>query len=457
VTHRAPQGRRKLFVAAASATAIACLISLAGCGLTSKPVAAPHAIVEELDASGGGTVPERPAGLAKIDHFIFIMQENRSFDSYFGTYPGADGIPANAMVPGLLGAPVAPYHNPALKNRGGPHGWAAANADANGGLMNGFLGQSFGSLVPDPAVNPADGNPGDVMGYHDYREIPNYWSYADLYVLQDHMFEPVASYTLPSHLYMLAGQSGGYVGGPLVPVPTSFAFPEITQLLKAAGIDWKYYVRQGSEAQTQHDAIAGANSIGTPAPQVYTNMNPLPAFPAVRDDPSQWARLVSTDRYYADAAAGTLPQVSWLVPSDTVSEHPPENIAKGMAYVTSVVNAAMASPEWDHTAIFITWDEWGGFYDHAVPPKVDQYGLGPRVPGLIISPYIRRGYIDHKVTSTASWLKIVEERYSLPSLTARDATAYDMIDAFDFTQSPRQPVLLRATPQGSPYPPTVMR
>jgi phospholipase C len=220
-------------------------------------------------------------------------------------------------------------------------------------------------------------------------------------------------------------------------------------------VEWKYYVRQGSPAETRQRAISAQDSAETQAARVYSYMNPLLGFPAVRNDPSQTDRVVATDQFYLDAAAGKLPQVCWLVPSDAVSEHPPANITHGMAYVTGAVNAVMRSPDWQHSAIFITWDEWGGFYDHVSPPRVDAYGLGLRVPGLIISPYAKRGFIDHKPSSTGSWLRIVEERYHLPSLTARDSKAYDMIDAFDFSQSPRPPVLLQATPQGSPYPPKV--
>jgi phospholipase C len=126
-----------------------------------------------------------------------------------------------------------------------------------------------------------------------------------------------------------------------------------------------------------------------------------------------------------------------------------------MAYVTGLVNAVMQSPEWNSTAIFITWDDWGGYYDHVVPPKVDEFGYGIRVPGLVISPYAKQGYIDHKTYSFESWLKIVEERYGVPSMTKRDKDALDMIDSFDFTQKPRSPVILSPTHQGSPYPPAL--
>ena len=411
----------------------------------------------QLVANGGGTTPQIPPGLEKIDHFVFIIQENRSFDSYFGTYPGADGIPTGTVVAGFLGKQVAPYHDSALKNRGGPHGWDNAHADIDGGRMDGFLKQSYGSLVLFPQLPGFAGGPDDVMGYHDYREIPNYWDYANLYVLQDRMFESVASYSLPSHLYALAGQSGGYVGGPLAPRPSTFSFPEITELLQDTNIDWKYYVREGREADTEDDSVVGMSSDDTQSAHLYTYKNPLPAFPAVRNDAGQWNRLVDTEQFFRDARAGELPQVSWVIPSDDVSEHPPSDIGVGMAYVTGVVNAVMASPDWEHTAIFISWDDWGGFYDHVNPPSVDKYGLGLRVPGLVISPYAKHGYIDHRTASFESWLKLIEERFEVPSLTARDTNAYDMIDAFDFNQIPREPVQLDETPSGSPYPPVKVR
>ncbi len=411
----------------------------------------------DLQSAGGGTIPPRPPGLEKIDHFIFIIQENRSFDHYFGTYPGADGIPANALVPGRFGTPVAPYHSSSIVDRGGPHGWDNALADVDGGAMDGFLRQSWDSVAQNPL---GLGSPDDVISYHDYREIPNYWDYANLYVLQDRMFESVRSYSLPSHLYIMAGQSGGFHGGSyngqLDPVPTEFTFPEVTQLLQESGIDWKYYVKPGHEPDTEGHIVGVGSSLEQTA-KTFSNRNPLPRFPAVRDDSSQWNRLVDTKQFYVDAKNGTLPQVSWVIPSDDVGEHPPSNIRTGMAYTTGLVNAVMQSPEWNHTAIFIAWDDWGGFYDHVVPPSVDEFGYGLRVPGLVVSPYAKMGYIDHHEASFEGWLKLVEERFGVAAMTVRDTNAYDMIDAFDFKQKPRQPVLLDATPAGSPYPPPVRR
>jgi phospholipase C len=360
---------------------------------------------------------------------------------------------------------VPSYHDTNDVNRGGPHIWSNAQGDIDGGKMDGFLVQSYKGVGPlavpptqnfNPNYTPGR-EPRDVMGYHDWHEISNYWSYAKLYVLQDRMFESVASYSLPAHLYMLAAQSGGYLGGfvngRFQPKPTTYDFPEITELLTSGKIDWKYYVTAGTIPDNEDGQVVGTPTQQQQAPKKYTLWNPLPAFPAVRGDPQQWNRLVATDEFYSDCKNGTLPQVSWVIPSGAVSEHPPSGVREGMAYVTGLVNAVMASPDWDHTAIFIAWDDWGGFYDHVVPPKVDAVGYGIRVPGLVISPYARQGYVDHNTYSFESWLKIVEQRYGVASMTARDRAAADMLAAFDFTQKPRAPVPLAATTDGSPYPP----
>ena len=381
-----------------------------------------------------GPPPAAPPGLEKIQHFVFIMQENRSFDHYFGTYPGAEGIPPGVCVPNPSGgACVAPSHDAQLVNQGGAHNWVNALNSIDGGLMDGFIA---GSTL----------KPGDVMGWHDYRELTNYWNYASLYVLQDRLFESITSYSLPAHLYMLAAQSGGYIGtGQTKPV--SYSFSEITQLLGSGKVDWRYYVNRGMTAGAADGGVAAVDSDET----TYTFWNPLPAFPAVKNDPTQFSRLTDATQFYTDAQNGTLPQVSWIIPNSSLSEHPPASVAAGMNYVTGLVNAVMNSPQWNSTAIFIAWDDWGGFYDHVDPPKVDQYGLGIRVPGLVISPYARQGYVDHKTYSFESWLRIAEERFGVVPMTARDNTANDMADAFDFTQQPRPPVLMNGS--GSPYPP----
>jgi uncharacterized protein (TIGR03437 family) len=385
--------------------------------------------------------PPAPPGLEKIRHFVFIMQENRSFDHYFGTYPGAEGIPPGICVPNANGPCVAPFHNTQLVNQGGEHYAQNALTCIDGGLMDGFL----------PGAIPSAGVvTGDVMGWHDYNEIPNYWNYANLYVLQDRLFESIASFSLPAHLYMMAAQSGGYIGnGRHEPLPRFYDFPEITHLLGSGQIDWKYYVNRGQTPTVNDEDFTIEDGDET----TYSFWNPLPAFSAVKNNPAQFGRLTNAAQFYVDARNGALPQVSWVIPNYPLSEHPPMNLAPGMNYVTGLVNAVMSSPLWNSTAIFIAWDDWGGFYDHVIPPQVDQYGLGIRVPGLIISPYARQGYIDHKTYSFESWLRIVEERFGIVPMTPRDNMANDMTDAFDFTQQPRTPVPF--TPIGAPYPPTL--
>jgi phospholipase C len=429
---------------------ISLLFSACNPGPTSEPISSPV-------PTSNPTASSNAVGLDKIEHFVFIMQENRSFDHYFGTYPGADGIPQDvAFIDPKDGTTVAPFYDTEDVNRGGPHDWDNSAADIDKGKMDGFLAQSYTAINPNgeyfnPAV--AEGkNPKDVMGYHDYHQIPNYWNYARLYVLQDAMFESVTSYSLPAHLYMLAAQSGGYVNGAAQPRPLTYDFPEITELLAGGKIDWKYYVTSGTLPDTEDAHVVGVQSQEEQRADEYTLWNPLPAFPAVQNNPSQRSRLQGTSQFYIDAARGSLPQVSWVIPSGSVSEHPPGSVSEGMAYVTGLVNSIMLGPEWNTTAIFISWDDWGGFYDHAVPPQIDEFGLGIRVPGLVISPYAKQNYIDHNVYSFESWLRIIEVRFGVHPLTVRDTNARDMLDAFDFDQSPRPPVILSATKKGSPYP-----
>jgi len=432
-------------------------------------------------------------GILKIRHVIVIMQENRSFDSYFGTYPGADGIPMSDGRPGVcvpdpqLGTCVKPFHDPSLINEGGPHGANDARRDVDGGAMDGFVASALIGHHQYCATNPfspdctADtgrlGQP-DAMGWHDQREIPNYWSYANAFVLQDHMFEPVRSWSLPSHLAMVSGWSArcSIPDDPMScrtdlgkdradteePVlgPTPFSWTDITYLLHRAGVSWKYYVAEGTQPDCADDAMFCApqkQTIGTPG-----IWNPLPAFADVHED-GQVDDVQTVGHYFGDAAAGTLPSVSWIVPNEDDSEHPPASIAAGQAWVTSLIDAAMLGPDWDSTAIFLAWDDWGGFYDHVVPPTVDGAGYGLRVPGLVISPYAKIGYVDHQTLSFDAYLKFIEDDFlggqrldpatdgrpdSRPDVRENDPELGNLLSDFDFSQAPREPLIL------SPYPAT---
>jgi len=352
----------------------------------------------------------------KIRHVIVIMQENRSFDSYFGTYPHADGIPMRHGFPTVcvpdpaLGQCVTPFHDPDDINLGGPHTAADAAADIDGGKMDGFIGQA-------ETVFPVFGM--EVMGYHDEHEIPNYWAYAKHFVLQDHMFEPNASWSLPAHLFMVSGWSANCsrpgdptscvnaLDNPPRTFPrTHYAWTDLTYLLHKNNVTWAYYLSAGTEPDCEDDAAICPSMLQDP--NVPGMWNPLPNFDTVAQD-GQLGNIQPTANFLTAAKNGTLPAVSWVVPNGDVSEHPPAQVSLGQSYVTSLVNAVMQGPEWKRSAIFLAWDDWGGFYDHVVPPVVDANGYGLRVPGLVISPWARRHHIDHQVLSFDAYLKFIED------------------------------------------------
>jgi phospholipase C len=312
------------------------------------------------------------------------------------------------------------------------------------------------------------------MGYHDWHEIPNYWAYARNFVLQDHMFEPVADWSLPSHLFMVSEwaarcpvrgdprscvSSAGAASQPRRRnAAPDFAWTDLTYLLHAHHVSWRYYVFKGAKPDCDDGQVV--------CPRVPQNsrtpssMNPLPRFDTVLED-GQLHNVTSISHLYADAQAGTLPSVSWVEPNDRVSEHPPNPITAGQAFVTNVVDTIMRGPDWSSTAIFLAWDDWGGFYDHVVPPHVDAAGFGLRVPALVISPYARRGFVDHQVASFDAYAKFIEDDFlggrrldpatdgrpdPRPDVRENLPQAGDLIRDFDFSRPPRQPLLLPLRP-----------
>ena len=488
--------------------AVALLALLVGsCGRGPALTAAP---VERVQGGPTGSYIV-PAGIHRIKHVIVIQQENRSFDSYFGTYPGADGIPMAHGTPTVCavdpatGSCVAPYVDHADVNGGGPHSAPNATADINGGKMDGFIGQAEsgrkGCLNP---TNPACVNAAvpDVMGYHTGSDIPNYWAYAKDFVLQDHMFEPNASWSLPSHLFLVSEWSAyctqvgnpsscvntlqtrpaerppgqpAYYGGAAGPKTGGgnpkngnagkqagqpiYAWTDLTYLLHLHHVSWGYYVVSGTEPDCENPAALSCAPVKQNAntPGIW---NPLPWFDTVQAD-NQLGNIQSVDHFYAAAEKGTLPAVSWVVPSGAVSEHPPAAVSYGQSYVTSLVNAVMKSPEWDSTAIFLAWDDWGGFFDHVVPPAVDQNGYGLRVPGIVISPFAKSGYVDHQTLSFDAYDKFIEDDFlngqrinpatdgrpdPRPDVRENEKILGNLIDDFNFDRAPRPPLVLPVHP-----------
>ncbi len=499
--------------------ALAAMVVVSTCGSASaSPSQVPS--VERVPGGPTGTYLV-PAGVHKIKHVIVIQQENRSFDSYFGTFPGADGIPMKNGTPSVCvtdpatGACVAPYVDHADVNGGGPHSAVNATADINGGKMDGFIGQAEsgrkGCLDPTDPACTASSKP-DVMGYHTESDIPNYWTYAKDFVLQDHMSEPNASWSLPSHLFLVSewsayctqednpsscvnalqtvpaerpanapayyGGEAGVKNGDGNPKHANkrtragqpiYAWTDLTYLLHKAHVSWGYYVVSGTEPDCENDAAETCAPVqqNSNTPGIW---NPLPWFDTVQAD-NQLGNIQDVDRFYAAAKKGDLPAVSWVVPSGEVSEHPPAPVSYGQSYVTSLINAVMRSPDWKSTAIFLAWDDWGGFYDHVVPPTVDENGYGLRVPAMVISPYAKRGYVDHQTLSFDAYDKFIEDDFlngqridpatdgrpdPRPDVRENEKVLGNLINDFNFNQSPRSPVLLAVHPKttltGTPKP-----
>jgi phospholipase C len=418
-------------------------------------------------------------GMHKIRHIVVIVQENRSFDSYFGTYPGADGIPMRHGVPTvcmpdpLRHRCVRPFHDHHDINYGGPHDQLAYGADYDNGRMDGFVrARETCANALDPKDCIADLSV-DMMGYHDQREIPNYWAYARRYVLQDHMFEPNASWSLPAHLYLVSEWSAlcitpgnamscsSNIEDPGLPTdigpPHSapdYAWTDLTYLFFRHHISWAYYLKQGPEPDCENAQMFCEYRDQDPrTPGIW---NPLPSFDTVRQD-RQLGNVQDTSAFFKAVRANRLPKVSWVIPSGVVSEHPTASIKAGQAYVTSVINAIGASRVWRSTAIFLTWDDWGGFYDHVRPPLVDANGYGFRVPALVISPYARRGYIDHQRLSFDAFSKFIEDDFlggqrlnpendgrpdPRPDVRENARGLGNLVKDFDFSRKPRPPLIL---------------
>ncbi|MGZ6729569.1 MAG: alkaline phosphatase family protein [Gaiellaceae bacterium] len=431
------------------------------------------------------------AGIHKIRHVVIVMQENRSFDSYFGTYPGADGIPRDGHRFTVCSPDprsrrcLRPYHDHSNRNTGGPHEHIDAVRDVGDGKMDGFVRQARRGLTrgclrhPTVPVCSLGARHPDVMGYHDWHEIPNYWSYARHFVLQDHMFQPDSSWSLPAHLFMVSEWSArcsvrhdpascvNAVENPLAPPheaqnPTGkrpdYAWTDLTYLLRRHHVSWRYYVFAGNEPDCETGAmVCAAIRQRAKTPGIW---NPLPWFETVRAD-HQLLDVTSISHFFRAARRGRLPAVSWVTPNNHVSEHPPSLVTNGQAFVTHVINAVMRSRDWRSTAIFLAWDDWGGFYDHVAPPRVDENGFGLRVPALVISPYARRGFIDHQTASLDAYVKFIEDDFLGssrldPKTDGRPDPRPDVREAmpqvgdlaldFNFHQKPLAPVILPLHP-----------
>ncbi len=427
-------------------------VAAIGATLTRRP--APAATVDRAAPSASllspralhRQTPALPPTVARartrIKHVVFVLLENHSFDSVFGRFPGADGA-ITATVAGrgpltLLHAPPFFWHDIA-------HDRSDAIGVADGGRMDGFSSIVGGDLN------------GDLMAYQQYdaADIPALWSYATHYTLGDHMFSPMAGSTFPNHLYSVAAQSGGIIGNPqnwttgwgcdsgagsyvlrraasgkIVGASPCVGFSSLADTMERAHVSWRYY----------------ADSY----PHLGYLWSALDAFPSIRRTSLWQTRIEDQSAFEADALGGRLPAFSWLTPTYGASSHPPYGICDAQTWLVSKMDALMQGPDWSSTAVFVVWDDFGGFYDHVPPPVVDALGYGPRVPLLVISPYARQGYVDHTTYSFESVLKTFEEIANLPPLTDRDRNARDILGAFDFDRA--APSLIMSQPACAAHP-----
>ncbi len=379
-------------------------------------------------------------GSNPIKHIVFFIKENRTFDNYFGTYPGADGATTAMDSQGK----IVPLLHEKDQVPDIPHTYNDARLAWDNGKMDKFDLISTKSLSTQ-AYNPYANN--SLTQLHQ-SDIPNYWQYAQNFVLGDHMFSSLIGPSFPNHLYTIAAQSGGVIANPKnvhgpgigwgcdVPnqkvevmnqqghtslVDACFNFQTLADELDAKGDSWRYYAPN-----------AGQNGYEW---SVYN------AVKHIRYGPD-WKKIVPVSQFLTDAKQGNLPTVSWIVTPEAVSEHAPASVCVGENWTVQMLNALMKGGDWSSTAVFLTWDDFGGFYDHVPPQQIDGYGLGFRVPLLVISPYAKKGYIDHTTYELSSMLSFTEKELGLSSLTARDRQANDMMDAFNFSQQPLPPLFL---------------
>lgn len=391
-----------------------------------------------LTAAGASqAAPARHQARTPIKHFITILQENHTYDNYFGTYPRGDGLPPNVCVPVNPARPkgpcVRPFHigdNDVLP-RDLDHSQATFRLQYDGGRLDGFV----------HALNVRNQDGRLALGYRDGHDVGYYWNLADKYVLYDRFFSSASAGSFLNHIYWVAGQAaGGYDSFPRA------GYKNITTIfdrLEAAGVSWKFYV-QNYEPRLNFRSLR--NFPGNRASQVV--WVPLLSIPRYLDDPKLSSHIVDLDQYYTDLHDGTLPEVAYIAPSGP-SEHPPSNIQSGQAFVGTMINALIASREWKSSAFLLAYDDWGGWYDHVKPPQVDRHGYGFRVPALLVSPYAKRGVVDNTTLDFTSILRFIEDNWDLKPLSTRDARANSIASGFDFSKAPR-PAEFTSRTRGTP-------
>ncbi len=322
--------------------------------------------------------------LSSIKHILVACQENRSFDTYFGYYPraGAFGVPSNYTQPDGRGGKIKPYHARGSFSANPSHAWQAIHSEWDNGAMDGFY--------------TTDGK--GALEYYNGSNLNYYYALANSFTLCGNYFSYQLGPTFPNRIGLWTGTSGGNTTNNIT--GGSLDWPTIVDLLDQHDLTWKCY-NLGLGTGSDINVLGGFNA--------------LAFFKKWQHDP----RLhYQEEDYYSDLRSDKLPRVSFFITEALISEHPPFDIQSGQRSMAKVINALIASPLWTSSALFLVYDEGGGFFDHVAPPQVDAYGMGFRVPATVISPYVRRGYVSGQLYEHNSILKFIERRFGLPSLAS---------------------------------------
>jgi phospholipase C len=406
-------------------------------------------MTDDASAPDSSDQPDSAPKATPIKHIVVIVKENHTFDNYFGSFPGVEGTAKCKTSSGTIDCPHAPDRTP----RDMCHEHSCALTDWNGGAMNGWDNVSGSSQN------------GDNLAYAQYHEsdIPNYWTYAKKFVLADHYFANELGPSFPGHMFYLAAQAGWALGNPPTQVThpywgcdqssgttvstlvsgscttkdvfPCFHIPSVPDLLPGS-VDWKFY---GSDFYVLGEVWSMFDGIDQ-----------------IRNQANQWAKVVNASQFDADVDAKKLPAVSWLVNQDLADEHPAVGgVCAGENWTVDRINKIMQSGYWKDTVIFFSMDDFGGWYDHVAPPRQygcdsqHPYGLGFRLPLLVISPYAKPGFIFKEQAEQASIPKFILKTFGAPRYlsdvdpAAQDGQANDLMNAFDFNQTPLAPVVLQ--------------
>lgn len=381
-------------------------------------------------ASAGAEAPTK----TPIHHLIFLLQENHTFDSYFGTYPGADGIPAGVKMPLDPNDPskgyVVPFHIGNYPLCDLSHSLKTLDLQIDNGKMDGFV----------YAQNLVQKDGHVVMGYYNDQDLPYYYNIADNYVLFDRFFSSAKNGSFQNHMFTIAGRPP--LGSSYIDAGGKYdQFLTIFDRLEEKHITWKFYVQNYEPNITYRSPGQGSKS-----EQVL--WVPLLYIDRFLDQPELNRHIVDLSEYYQDLHNGTLPEVAYISPSGA-SEQSPGSVQTGQSFVRGLIQELMRSSYWSSSAFLWSYDDWGGWYDHVLPPQVDAYGYGLRVPALLVSAYARQGYVDHGTYDFTSVIKFIEENWGVDPVGGRDVKAQTFFSAFDFTRGPRPAVMLGdARPSG---------